>query len=202
MKSDDDKKKKGVEGPSNGETDGLDFERLRLSQDFAASIGVKREVLTVGVRKPDRLWWIQTHPDEERRFTTAVLHLKEDREMYLVDRELWGDLAGEIMPVVLILTVNRQGVVFFWPIRMPGEDGRLDQWNRSALAAADLAKTKWVRVASNLGLGAYDVFSATNELPPPVWPEMTLDALLRVAFRDRFVDRRDHPVLRKLRGEI
>lgn len=202
MKSNGEKKKEGVEGPSNGEADGLDFERLRLSQDFAASIGVKREVLTVAVRKPDRLWWIQTHPDEERRFTTAVLNLKEDREMYLVDRELWGDLAGEIMPVVLILTVNRQGVVFFWPIRMPGEDGRLDQWNRSALAAADLAKTKWVRVASNLGLGAYDVFSATNELPPPVWPEMTLDALLRVAFRDRFVDRRDHPVLRKLRGEI
>ena len=33
---------------------GLDLEALRLSQDFSATLGVKKALLTVPVRKPDR----------------------------------------------------------------------------------------------------------------------------------------------------
>jgi hypothetical protein len=65
-----------------------------------------------------------------------------------------------------------------------------------------MAREKWVRVVANMHLGAYDVFYSTADVPEPKWPEQSLAELLRVAFRDRFIETFDHIVLRKLRGEV
>jgi hypothetical protein len=152
--------------------DPFDPARLRLGQDFDAKVGVKKAIVTVPVRKPDRQWFVRVHPSEEWRLTTAVLEVKEDRETYLVDPPLWSELPGEVSPKMLATAVNRQGVVFIWPIRIQGNDGKLDSWNRSALEASQMATRGWVRVAANMGLGAYDVFEATAELPEPEWPHV------------------------------
>ena len=183
--------------------DPFDPARLRLSQDYAATLGVRKALLTVPVRKPAREWWVQTHPDESYRLNTAVLELKEDRETYLVAPTLWPDLATEatFSPRALVTSITRQGVLFIWPIRLPGSDGRIDDWNRSALEAASMARGQWVRVAANMSLGAYDVFRATADLPAPVWPQTPFAELLRVAFKDHYIADLDHPVLRRLRGE-
>jgi hypothetical protein len=184
--------------------DPFDPASLRLSEGFAAAAGVKKALLTVPVRKPDRSWFVRTHPDPAYRLETAVIELKEDRETYLVAPHLWADLAAEstFSPRALFTAVNRQGVLFLWPVKLPGADGRVDEWSRSALEAADLAARGWVRVQANMALGAYEVFQATGNLPEPEWPDLPLKELLRVAFRDRFVDTIDHPILRRLRGEV
>jgi hypothetical protein len=184
--------------------DPFDPATLRLSQDFGASVGVKKALLTVPVRKPDKSWFIRVHPGEDYRLQTAVIELKEDRETYLVAPALWPDLATEATfgPRALFTAVNRQGVLFLWQIRLPGPDGKLDEWSRTALEAAERATRGWVRVAANMALGAYDVFEASGQLTEPAWPEVPLRELLRVAFRERFIDSLDHPVLRKLRGEV
>jgi hypothetical protein len=62
--------------------------------------------------------------------------------------------------------------------------------------------TGWVRITSNMSLGAYEVFEATGDLPPPVWPEIDLTEILRIAFSDRIVDRMDHPLVQRLRGQV
>jgi hypothetical protein len=36
----------------------------------------------------------------------------------------------------------------------------------------------------------------------PVWPELSMQELLRIAFKDRYVDTLDHIILRQLRGEV
>jgi hypothetical protein len=176
---------------------------LRLSQDYAAGLGVKKELLTVPVRKPDKAWFVRVHPEAAYRLETAVLELKEERETYLVAQPLWAELAGEptFSPRLLATAVNRQGVLFLWPVRLPGLDGKLDAWSASALEAVELARTRWVRVSANLSLGAYDVHTATGNLPEPKWTEKPLAELLAVAFKGRLIDSLDHPVLRKLRGE-
>ena len=181
--------------------DPFDPNRLRLSQEFVSSLGVKKALLTVPVRKPAKEWWIQVHPDPAYRLETAVLELKEERETYLVARELWDDLAGEISPRILFTTVNRQGVTFLWPVRLPGSDGRIETWSRSALEAAELAERNWVSVRANMSLGAYEVFEATGDLPDPKWPDEPLSRLIEIAFRDHFIQDFDHPVIRRLRGE-
>ena len=179
----------------------FDPSRLRLSQNFTESVGVKKALLTVPVRKPGRQDFVRTHPDSTFRLETAVIELKEDRETYLIDPELWHELPGEIVPKVLFTTMNRQGVLSLWPIRLPREDGRHDEWNRSALEAAELAQNKWLRVAANMSLGAYEVYEAVSKLPEPEWPEVTFPEILKIAFRDRFITDLSHPVVRRLRGE-
>ena len=87
------------------------------------------------------------------------------------------------------------------PVRLPREDGRLDEWNRSALEAADMARERWVRVAANMSLGAYEVYEAAGSIPDPDWPDVTFRALLEIAFKGRFIQNLDHPVIHRLRGE-
>lgn len=64
-----------------------------------------------------------------------------------------------------------------------------------------MAQSQWVRVTANMGAQAYDVAVAANQEPVPAWPEESYSDILRIAFRDRIVDRRDHPVLEELNGD-
>jgi hypothetical protein len=146
---------------------------------------------------------ICVHPDPEYQLQTAALPLKVDREeLYLVAPELWPELSGELRAIIFFTAINRDGVVFLWPVKLPGEDGRHDTWNASALDGAEAAKQQWVRVASNTSLGAYDVFTTESTFSAPAWPQLTLRELLRTAFRDRFIEDINHPVLKRLRGEF
>lgn len=180
----------------------FDPRNLRLGQDFAASVGVKKALLTVPKRKPDRQWFFRVHPSAEYRLETALLILKEDREVYLIDRSLWSELPSEITPSLILTAINRQGVLFLLPVTLPGADGKWNQWHKSLFDAAELAQSKWVRVAANMSLGAYDVWEASAELPEPNWPDLSFTKILEVGFRDNYIKSEGHPVIQKLRGEV
>lgn len=177
-------------------------ENLRLSQNFVDNVGVKKHLLSIPVRKPDKQSFIRVHSGEEHSIVTGVLELKEERENYLVIPELCNDLLEEITPKLLCTAITRQGVLFVWPIRMPGSDGRLDDWNKSAHDAAELAKSRWIRVSSNMSLGAYDVFEPEAKFPDPQWPDMPFDKILQLAFKDKLIKSLDHPVVQRLRGAV
>jgi hypothetical protein len=179
-------------------------DRLRLSQDFASAVGVRKLLTTVPVRKPSNEWWVRTHPDAAYRLPTAILELKEEQELYLVaNRELWPELASEptFGPRLLVTSMNRQNVLFLWPIKLPGPDGKVMEWHRSAMEAANHARTVWTRVRADLSLGAYRVEEAPSMRTEPGWPSVSLEEILRVAFRDKVISSWDHPVLQRLRGE-
>ena len=182
-------------------TNPFDPSHLRLSQNFASTIGVKKALVTVPVRKPNRQDYVRVHPDEEFRLETAVRELHEERETYLVEPSLWPELPGELTPKVLFTTINRQGVITIWPVRLPDENGRLDNWSSSALEAAKLAEDKWVKIVANMSLGAYEVYEATGNIPDPEWPDKSFIDILEVAFKGLYITEPDHPVLRRLRGE-
>lgn len=187
---------------SQSKTSIFDPSKLRLSQNFGESAGVKKLVTTIPVRKPNKQDFIRVHADPAYRLETAVLEFKEERETYLVAPELWPELPGELTPKVLFTAINRQKVLFVWPIRLPGEDGRHDEWNASALEAAQMAQMDWIRISANMSLGAYEIYQATGDLPEPEWPEMNFSKILETAFKGRFITDLDHPALRRLRGEV
>jgi hypothetical protein len=184
--------------------DPFDAAALRLPSDFNAAVGVRKVLLSVQVRKPDKAAFVRVHPDEAYRLQTCVVELKEERESYLVARHLWPDLAMEatFRPKLLVTAITRQGTVFLWELNLPRADGRVDEWTRTALEAVNRAVTRWVRVTANMGLGAYDVCEATGALGEPEWPAISFNELLKLAFRDRFINDPNHPVLRRLRGEV
>ena len=68
----------------------------------------------------------------------------------------------------------------------------------SAWAAYERAKEHWVQMSA--GDDHYVVFDAEGELPDPVWPDKTLNDLLKVAFKDRIIGHDDVPIMRRLRG--
>jgi hypothetical protein len=176
---------------------------LRLDQSFADSVGVKKRLITVPVRKPNRQDFVRVHPDPAYRLTpAAIIEVKEDREVYLVTPEMAPNLPGEFVGATLYTVVNRQGVLSSLAGEAARSDGKHNEWHRSAAEAAELAMQLWVRITANMSLGANDVFEATGDLPPPVWPEFDLAEILKIAFTDRIVDRMDHPLVQRLRGQI
>jgi hypothetical protein len=180
----------------------FDPSRLRLSQDFQFMTGVRKALITVEVGKPHRQWFVRVHPGEEWRLQVALLEDKTDSATYLVDPALFGEFHGEIVAKMIFTAINRQGGLFLWPVKLPSPEGRLDTWNASALQAADMAMKAWVRVASNHALSVYEVFEAKADLPDPVWPDIGFAKVLHIAFDGKFIRTKDHPALRKLRGEL
>jgi hypothetical protein len=195
-----------VEGiASNGAsppTDQLfDLDQLRVSQNFADAIGVKKALLTVPVRKPHRQEWLRVHPDEAFRLVTYILELKDEREWYLVHPQLAGAVSNEVATMQLFTAINRQGTLFLWPVRLPDPSGRRNEWNTSALQAADVARTRWIRMGANFSLQAYDLFVTEGTLDEPEWPDVNFQALVNLAFRGRLITSPDHDVLLRLRGQ-
>jgi hypothetical protein len=179
------------------------LDQLRLSPQLHAALSVQKLLTHVPVRKPAPEWFIRVHGDPSFHLQTYLLELKEDNELYLVAAKLWNSLVHEngFARRALFTAQNRQGDTFLWPIRLPDAEGRLDPWSRSALAAAQVAKQQWVRVRSKRSLGAYEIYAAAASWGEPAWPEVPFQELLKIAFQDWLINRPDHPVLKRLRGE-
>jgi hypothetical protein len=176
---------------------------LRLSQSFADTVGVKKLLTTVPVRKPNRLDFVRVHPDPAYRASpVAIIEIKEDSETYLLTPGTARQLPGDFSAVTLNTAINRQGVLQIWPVKLPGPDGKHNPWHRSAGEAAEQATKQWVRVKSNKSLGAYEIEEASGNLPEPVWPDISFEEILKIAFRDHYVDRVDHPLLQRLQGLV
>src|SRR5205814_3748339 len=110
-------------------------------------------------------------------------------------------LPQEVIYVTLFTAINRQGVVFLWPVRLPGVDGKENAWWLSLRTAAEQAMVQWTRVKANTSLGAYDTTAADAEMAEPAWGELEpFNDLLRIAFKGRLISDLEHPVVRRLRG--
>jgi hypothetical protein len=172
--------------------------QLRVSQDFASKLGAKKVITTVPIRNPKRNEFVRVHPTME---PMLVYTLVDEQETYVVTANIASSCPGETVPKLLVPTISRQGTLFLWPLRIPGDDGRIYSWHASAREAATRAVHVWLRVQANMALGAYEVYEAIGAIPDPDWPALTMDAVVRIAVKGRVIDTLDHPVLRKLRGE-
>jgi hypothetical protein len=187
--------------PAADVTNPFDPASLRLDQSFADTIGVKKLLTTVPVRKPNRQEFVRVRSESAFRLTpAAIIELKDDREVYLVTRDILPALDDEYAIVTLFTAISRQGTLFLWPVKLPNGEGRYNEWHRSAAEGAERAMGKWVRVTANMSLGAYEIFEARGELPEPIWPDYAFGEILKIAFRDRLVDRADHPLIQRLQG--
>ncbi len=189
-----------TEAKTAPDEDPFDLALLRLDQSFTETAGVKKLLTTVPVRKPGQQDFVRVHPGENYRETVAMIELKDDREYYLLPKKIAAELPGEFVMVTLFTTITRQGVIHLWPVRLPTPDGRRNIWHHSAMEAAQLAMTRWVRVKANMALGAYEISEAASTIPDPTWPPVSFQELLRIAFRHQYVDSINHSVVDRLRG--
>ena len=136
--------------PTSAAPDPFDLASLRLNPSFLETAGVKKLLTTVPARRPNPQDFVRVHPSPEYRADFALIDLKDEREDYLVRPEVLPDLAGEVVFKTIFTAINRQGVVFLWPVRLPAPDDRKTEWPRSAREGAELAITQWVRLKANM----------------------------------------------------
>jgi len=188
-------------GRNPSDPDPFDLAALRINPNFSETVGVKKLLTTVPVRKPSKQDFIRVHSGENYRDNFAMIELKDDREAYLVSPVIAKSLPTEVAYFTIYTAINRQGVPFLWPVRLPNSDGRVLDWHVSAEDAAQRAMTQWLRVQANTSLKAYEIFLAEAPIPDPQWPELPFNELLRIAFGSgRLVNKLDHPVIKRLRG--
>jgi len=174
-------------------------ENLRLDQSRLQESAAKKLLLTVPVRKPNKQDFVRVHPGEDYRVDVALLEY--ERDTYVLAPSVCPELTeSEFYVATLYVAINRQKVVFLWPVKLPGADGRQMDWHISAAEAAEKAMTKWVRMTSNMALGAYEVSEAIADYGEPEWPSQPLWDLIKIAFKNRLISSVDHLIVQKLRG--
>ena len=182
--------------------DPFDLSNISVAGVTSEDLGVEKPILVVPVDKPSKQDFFRAHPDPSYHVEVRVLKVEAERETYLVTKEVWLAIPGETKLVRLVPYLTRTGGLGLWPVSLPDDLlGKKDtNWGITARAAAELAETKWVRMQANMARNYYDVV-ASDKIPDPVWPNITSQDILKIAFGDgRLIDRMDHPVIRQLQG--
>jgi hypothetical protein len=178
----------------------FDPDSLRITGDVN-TVGAEKLLVRVPVRKPTKQEFFRVCTDPEFRLPCAILEIKEEREFYVVAPEVLPVLAEDVRHVELRLCLNRQGVLFMWPVPMPSSDGRTNSWHESAREIAGLAEDGWMRMMAVMAEGGYSVYRAKGSIPDPQWPDKTFQELLQLAFKDgKLINTEDHPIIQQLNG--
>jgi hypothetical protein len=189
--------------PAGDTPDRWSAEYQGLDQGWDTLMGGPTKPKIIKVEKPSKTRVFRVHPT--MRLKTVLLALKEDNEVYLIDRPLRKVLPPSVKELcgeyTLLACVSKGGTPFFWPVRMADADGKWNVWHSSAWQIAQDAVGRWTRMYANRDAGHYG--SDWDTRPPveqqePAWPEMTLDEWLRVAFQGHLIDSLEHPVIRRL----
>lgn len=180
----------------------FDLSKLALPQDFQNMPGAKKLWTTIPVRKPNKTEFIRVLADDSYTLQMGIIELKEEGEVYLIDPELFVDLSEHLVPVQICVAISRMGALMIWPVKLP--QARRNAWHDTALQASELAKEKWISVRANMNAGCYDILEATGNLPDPEFPieDLTFQRMLEIAFRDFYVDSLEHPLVKRLFGQV
>ena len=178
----------------------------RKAQDFVKGDGEPIEIVqvkrlgTVDVRKPRKSEWFRCHPDP-KMLTEMSLIQREDR-FYGVRPDIAAALGDEIREAFIAAAINDDGALFLWPILKPKGDGAGGQLFDQALEDLSLSRSSWVRRQWDHGAKTYRIAQAKTEKKPD-WPDnCDIFAWVEKAFKDLFIDDLEHPIVRKLRGEL
>jgi hypothetical protein len=183
----------------------FDPSRFRLDQNYAERAS-RKVWTTVRVGRPDRERFFRAHPDPTYQQEVLLYRHRETRDVYyLIDPPVAHLVAAESAPYLVVTALELRGDVFLWPIKLPRPDGRTDEWSQSAVHAATLAETQWIRLVAPPGGRSYEARQAAipEQLPAPVWPEaLTFAELFKLGFREHFIDRPEHPIIHALQGRL
>jgi hypothetical protein len=149
------------------------------------------------------------HPSEDECWTPELCFVSvpikgAKRDMlHLIDEDVAiAHLAAKKIKRFRLALATKPHDVFFFCI-VPSQNIE-DSWNKTALEACELAKTRWTQALSRKpeGIEAYLIDHAQNEdaFPAPKWPSRTLDELIEVTFRAANIENDRHPGLLRLIG--
>ena len=178
----------------------IDISLLRIATNYGDKLAVKKILVSVPVRKPNKSTFFRVRDGEDWEFLAFIYENKEVGETYVLAQDMADIVPESARPTRLYVAIDRRGNPMLIPVPLPGEDGRRNPWHESLAQGINRAKNKWVRLVANMSAGANDVLEAQADLGEPVWSEHTMDQLVEIAFRGKIVKSIDHPVIQELLG--
>lgn len=168
--------------------------RKSLSHQEGAPAKAAQKIM---VDRPDPQQFYRSYHVAEP-FHASLLNIKHTKERYLVAPSLEQELEGEFLLYTLVPFINREGEITLWPVT-----GKPGSWRESALAVANEACKRWVRIRTNFEQSAYEALPAASDLGEPQWPQgKIIDDFVQEAFKEHLITSLDHPVVKTLRGVI
>ena len=156
--------------------------------------------------RPPKDDWFRTHP--EGAFSKGMTLVKGKMgNLYAVRRELIPIVGPEVQKHLVRASVSAcmtiDGLKFLWAILHPAGDANQQHFD-NMLIARDRSRSKWIQFYWDDKLESHVVIEPPR--PPtkePKWPEgFILNDWIDKAFKGKFIDNPDHPLFKKLRGEL
>ena len=178
-----------------------DLEALRK----AAKPTIKRQgvLVNVAVGKPPSNSHFRAHPEWILEGQTVVKD-PATRDFYFVVPAMrtHPKLKERLRLVTLaVVAVWPADVMYVWPVPELGSKKKDFKPWKSARAAYDLSREKWMQIWWSEEESDFKVEKAEGNLPEPTWPDgKTFNDLLKLGFADRIIDNENHDYVRQLRG--
>lgn len=188
----------------------LDLEALKLKPNASDIIKTAPLLKTIKVMKPGKTDYfrIRTGDDWTMKFPVVSQKTGNDNDLYLVMPEFQLELIERnlLMPVQFYFGILWGSNILFLSdvgIKLTA-DGTQNSYHKSRMELYELAKEKWICISANKDGGFYTATEAKSKIPDPIWPSTpaNINEAIEVAFKDNVINSPDHPVLKRLRGEI
>ena len=188
---------------------------LLVPKSVGKALPTQRIRSHIKVERPASSCWFRVFPEWgawDDDFRVFILESHGDIPSQLVEPHVvTEDIGLKIKRPTLC--VDRVGELSLWLIAGGSYTGvaarsSRSSWELTAIQAAELGRTRWVRVTSNQSAGIYEIHQIQEgvEVPEPDWASMGNlgpEEILRLAFPDdRRIGSFDHPILKNLRGEF
>ena len=177
----------------------IDLKKAKLSQNFSEMSQVEKVHTIIPVDRPPKTAFFRVNPDPDFSFEAYIIEY--ERSKYMVFPEVAAQFPELVKPVRLVSCITRDGNPYLWPLRLPTEDGRGDNWATSAIEIAELAKDYWVRINASMSAGCYLAFKASGITVEPAFIDMDMETMLQKAFRDFVITDIEHPIAREMLGD-
>lgn len=178
-----------------------DISAMRIPTNYGERFAVKKLLVTVPVKKPNKSTFVRVHDGDDWEFMGFIYEDKVAGETYLLSAEVADVVSESVRAVKLHVGVERRGNPMLIPVPLPGEDGRRNPWHDSLMQAVERAKSKWIRIVANMAAGSYDLLGAQGSLSEPIWPTQTMLELVEIGFRGKIISTLSHPVIKELLGQ-
>ena len=154
----------------------------------------------VRCRKPPKGIFFTVQPEATAKWQNCAFYFLleiEGHDPYIVHPAVADQKKEEdvIRPILLVRYVTMAGEEGLWPLKLDLTDARSNPYNKSALAALEVASSgSWVRLVSAKGHYRHQKSKKTLEETPPRFSNWTFNELFDSAFKDRIVSSLEHEI--------
>jgi hypothetical protein len=193
--------------------DPFDLNSLRTPPDYRTSgkTATTRHKIRTSLRAPKDKF-IRVHPFDistGKWCFDSLMYTHDDDESiekttYIVPAgtEAFEVIEEKLRRFLIVAAITRKNALFLWELVVPDPDAdaRSFDWHQSKLQCAEEAVEKWVSVYADLSQGCYNTNHPLEDLPGPRWPTVSFEELMQLAYEDRIIRDRNHPVIKEILG--